>query len=147
MRLAKTPSLLVPLAFLLLLGLLAGCDQSGDSREQEQAEKAAGKAAEKAAGKKEPLQRKTAIGTVRAFQDDRGRLSLRPVSDTMGKKPLGFKVRRNARVTLGGKRAKLGDIEEGQQAQISYVVENGVNRAFVVHLFDEQPSREKEEKG
>src|SRR5215211_7914137 len=145
MRLANTPSLLVTLAFLLLLGLLAGCNRSGDSREQEQAEKAAGKAAEKAAGKKEPLQRKTAIGTVRAFQDDR--LSLRPVSDTMGKKPLGFEVRRNARVTLGGKRAKLGDIEEGQQAQISYVVENGVNRAFVVHLFDEQPSREKEKKG
>ena len=123
---------------LLLVGLLAGCggsDQSGGGGQQE------GKAGGGAA-KKEKLSRKVAIGTVRAYKDDRRRLSLRPASEAQGKKPLGFKVRKKAQVTLDGQQAELGDIEEGQQAQVRYVVKNDVNRAIIVQLFSKQPAGE-----
>lgn len=150
MRFKKTlalPLVLPILLSLLLVGSLAGCgggsDQSG-GQEQEQGEKAAGEAA-----RKEPLQRKVAIGTVRAFKDDKSRLSLRPAANAQSKKPLGFKVRKSAEITLGGEKAEPGDIKEGQQAQVTYVVKNEVNRAVVVHLFEpnEQPSGEDEKKG
>ena len=126
---------------LLLVGLLAGCgggDQSGGGQR-------GGKAGNNAGGepaKKEKLSRKIAIGTVRAYKDDRRRLSLRPASEAQGDKPLGFKVRKKAQVTLDGEQAELGDIQEGQQAQIRYVVENEVNRAIIVQLFSKQPSGE-----
>ena len=134
----STVSMILPLVLsLLLVGLLAGCggsDQSGGSQQE-------GKAGSNAA-KKEKLSRKVAIGTVRAYKDDRRRLSLRPASEAQGDKPLSFKVRKNAQVTLDGEQAELGDIEEGQQAQIRYVVKSGVNRAIIVQLFSKQPSGE-----
>jgi hypothetical protein len=133
---------------LLLAGLLAGCGGSKGSNDQsgggQQGGKAGGEAGGKAGGeaaKKEALSRKIAIGTVRAYKDDRRRLSLRPAA-AQGDKPLGFKVRKKAQVTLDGKQAELGDIEEGQQAQIRYVVENEVNRAIIVQLFSKQPAGE-----
>ena len=94
------------------------------------------------AAKKEPLPRKIVIGTVRAYKDDKRRLSLRPASDAQGEKPLGFKVRKKAQVTLDGEKAELSDIQEDQQAQITYVIKNKVNRAIVVHLFNKQPAGE-----
>jgi hypothetical protein len=127
-------SMILPLVLsLLLVALLAGCggsDQSGGGQQK-------GKAA-----KKEKLSRKVAIGTVRAYKDDRRRLSLRPASEAQGDKPLGFKVRKNAQITLDGEQAEPGDIEEGQQAQIRYVVKNDVNRAIIVQLFSKQQSGE-----
>jgi len=122
---------------LLLVGLLAGCGGSDQSGGNQQDDKAGGEPA-----KKEKLSRKVAIGTVRAYKDDRRRLSLRPASEDQGDKPLGFKVRKKAQVTLDGEQAELGDIEEGQQAQIRYVVKNDVNRAIIVQLFSKQPSGE-----
>jgi hypothetical protein len=126
--------MILPLVLsLLLVALLAGCggsDQSGGGQQK-------GKAA-----KKEKLSRKVAIGTVRDYKDDRRRLSLRPAAEAQGKKPLGFKVRKKAQVTLDGKQAELGEIEKGQQAQIRYVVKNDVNRAIIVQLFSKQPSGE-----
>jgi len=143
-------SLLVPLVLsVLLVGSLAGCgggsDQSGGGG---QVKKQGGKAAGKVT-KKEQVQRKMAFGIVRAFKDDRRRLSLRPTVNAQGKKPLGFKVRKNAQVTLGGKKADLGDIKADQQAQISYVVKNEVNRAVVVRLFepDDKPAGDDGKKG
>ena len=134
LRETSTVSMILPLVLsLLLVGLLVGCggsDQSGGNQQE-------GKAA-----KKKLLSRKVAIGTVRAYKDDRRRLSLRPAAKAQGDKPLGFKVRKNAQVTLDGKQAKLGDIEEGQQAQIRYVVKNDVNRAIIVQLFSKQSSGE-----
>ena len=144
MRLRESPAVSPLLPFVLslvLVGFLAGCGagsgQSEGGQEKKQESKPAGEAA-----KKEPVPRKMAFGTVRAFKDDKRRLSLRPTVNAQGKKPLGFKVRKNADVTLGGKEAELADIEEGQQAQIAYVVENEVNRAVVVQLFEanEKPS-------
>jgi hypothetical protein len=126
---------------LLLVGLLAGCGGSDQSGGDQQEGNSGGKAA-----KKEKLSRKVAIGTVRAYKDDRRRLSLRPAAEDQGDKPLGFKVRKNAQITLDGEQAELGDIEEGQQAQIRYVVENQVNRAIIVQLFSEQPSGEDKKK-
>lgn len=126
---------------LLLVGLLAGCggsDQSGGG--QQEGNPGGGGA------KKEKLTRKVAIGTVRAYKDDRRRLSLRPASEAQGKKPLGFKVRKKAQVTLDGEQAELGDIEEGQQAQVRYVVKNDVNRAIIVQLFSKQQSGEDKKK-
>jgi len=146
----STVSLLVPLVLsVLLVGSLAGCgggsDQSGGAG---QVKKQDGKAAGKVT-KKEQVQRKMAVGIVRAFKDDKRRLSLRPTVNAQGKKPIGFKVRKNAQVTLGGKKADLGDIKADQQAQISYVVKNEVNRAVVVRLFepDDKPSGDDGKKG
>jgi hypothetical protein len=125
---------------LLLAGLLAGCGGGGDQSKNQsgggQQKKQEGQAA-----KKEPLPRKIAIGTVRAFKDDKRRLSLRPASDAQGKKPLGFKVRKNAQIAVDGEKADFADIKAGQQAQITYVVKQGVNRAVVVHLFNKQTSK------
>jgi len=140
-------SLILPLVLsLLLAGFLAGCggssDQSGGGGQQkEQGGKAGGEAA-----KKEPLPRKIAIGTVRAYKDDKRRLSLRPAAKAQSNKPLGFKVRKKAQVTLDGEQAELGDIEEGQQAQIRYVVVNDISRAIIVQLFSKQPAGEDKKK-
>ena len=153
MRLRGTSavSLILPLLLSFLLAvLLAGCgggseqsgDQSGGGQQQKQEGKAGGEAA-----KKEPPKRAIIIGKVRAYKDDKRRLSLRPASEAQGEKPIGFKVRKNAEVTLDGEKAELSDIEEDQQAQITYIVKNEVNRAIVVHLFEKQPSGEDEKTG
>jgi hypothetical protein len=124
-------SLLVPLVlFVLLVGSLAGCSGGDQSGGGGQGKKQGGKVT-----KKEQVQKKVAFGIVRAFKDDKRRLSLRPTVNAQGKKPIGFKVRKNAQITLSGKKADLGDIKAEQQAQISYVVKNEVNRAVVVRLF------------
>ena len=150
MRLRETSAvyLILPLVLsLLLAGLLAGCggggDQSGDQSGGGQQEgKAGGEAA-----RKTPPPRLMVIGTVRAYKDDKRRLSLRPTSDVQGEKPLGFKIRKNAQITLDGEKAELSDIQEDQQAQITYVIKNKVNRAIAVQLFNEQRAGEdKEEK-
>jgi hypothetical protein len=157
MRRKRNPalSLLVPLVLcVLLVGSLAGCgggsDQSGGGgQEKKQDGKVTKKKQDGKVTKKEQVQKKLAFGIVRAFKDDRRRLSLRPTVNAQGKKPLGFKVRKNAQVTLGGKKADLGDIKADQQAQISYVVKNEVNRAVVVRLFepDDKPAGDDGKKG
>lgn len=146
-RESQAVSLLLPLVLsVVLVGSLAGCgggQSEGGGQERNPEGKPAGEAA-----KKEPLPRKMAFGTVRAFKDDKRRLSLRPTVNAQGEKPLGFKVRKNARVSFAGKEADAGDIKEGQQAQVSYVVKNEVNRAVVVNLFEpeEKPSKGGEKK-
>jgi hypothetical protein len=154
LRECKVVFLLLPLVLsVVLVGFLAGCgagsgQSEGGQKKKQEGEpegktegKTEGKAAGKAEGKaarKEPLPEKMAFGTVRAFKDDKRRLSLSPTVNAQGKKPLGFKIRKNAQITFAGKEAELGEIKEGQQAQISYVVKNDVNRAVVVNLFEPQ---------
>jgi hypothetical protein len=153
LRESSAASLILPLVLsLVLAGLLAGCggggDQSGDqSGGGQQGGMAGGKAGGEAAKKKPPAPRLILIGTVRAYKDDKRRLSLRPVSEAQGEKPIGFKVRKNAEITLDGEKAEFSDIQEDQQAQITYIIKNKVNRAIVVHLFTkEQPGEDKKEK-
>jgi hypothetical protein len=150
LRETSAVSLILPLVLsLLLAGFLAGCGGGSGSKDQssggDQQQKQEDKAGDEAA-KKQPLSRKIAIGTVRAYKDDRRRLSLRPAAKAQGEKPLGFKVRKKAQVTLDGEQAELKDIEEGQQAQIRYLVKNDVNRAIIVQLFSKRPSGEDEKK-
>lgn len=135
MRLRESPAISVLLSLALCI-LLAGCGggQSGTGGD-EQGQEQKGEAA-----KKEPLQQKIAIGTIRSFKEDKRRISLRPAANAQSEKPLGFKVRKNASITLGGKKGELTDVKEGQQAQIEYVVQNNVNRAVAVHLFEAQDS-------
>jgi hypothetical protein len=144
LRETSAVALILPLVLsFMLAGLLAGCGGSsgGQSGGGQQQGKAGGEAA-----KKKPLPSKIAVGTVRAYKDDKRRLSLRPAAKAQGQKPLGFKVRKNAQVTLDGKQAELKDIQEGQQAQIRYVVKNEINRAIIVQLFSKQPSGQDKKK-
>jgi hypothetical protein len=137
LRLRETSAvyLFLPLVLsLLLAGLLAGCGGDSQSGDQSGGGQQGGNAGGEVAKKKAPT-RLIITGTVRAYKDDIRRLSLRPASDVQGEKPIGFKVRKNAQITLSGKKADLGDIKAEQQAQISYVVKNEVNRAVVVRLF------------
>lgn len=138
-------SVILPLVLVLVLaGLLAGC---GGGEESGGGQQGGGKGGGESP-KQGKLSKKVAIGTVRAYKDDRRRLSLRPAAEEQGDKPLGFKVRKKAQVTLDGKQAELGDIEEGQQAQIRYVVVNGVNRAIIVQLFSrQQPEGDRKQPG
>jgi hypothetical protein len=138
--------LLLPLVLcVVLLVSLAGCGGSqsgGGGQEKAQGGKPAGEAA-----KKEPLPRKMTFGIVRAFKDDKRRLSLLPTVNAQGKKPVGFKVRKNAKITLEGEKAGPDAIEEGMQAQVSYVIKKEVNRAVGLQLFEpDEPSREDEKK-
>jgi hypothetical protein len=144
LRETSAVALIFPLVLsFMLAGLLAGCGGSsgGQSGGGQQHGKAGGEAA-----KKKPLPSKIAVGTVRAYKDDKRRLSLRPAAKAQGQKPLGFKVRKKAQVTLDGKQAELKDIQEGQQAQIRYVVKNEINRAIIVQLFSKQPSGQDKKK-
>lgn len=137
MRLRESQAISILLSLVLCM-LLAGCGggQSGSGGD-EQGQNQNGEAA-----KKEPLQMKIAIGTIRAFKEDKRRISLRPAANAQSEKPLGFKVRKNARITLGGKKVEISEIKEGQQAQVEYVVKNNVNRAVAVHLFEAQGGEE-----
>jgi len=133
LRESSAVSLILPLVLsVLLTGLLAGCggssnQSSNDSGDQEQKQ-------EGEAAKKQPLQKKIAIGTVKGFHEDKRRIALRPTVKGQSEGPLGFKIRKNAKVTLDGKKAELGDVKEGQQAQIEYVTKNDVNRAVSVEI-------------
>ena len=49
-------------------------------------------------------------------------------------KRMPFKIVPNATITLDDEVAELADIKDGQQAQVTYVVRNEVNRAREVTL-------------
>jgi hypothetical protein len=138
MRLGKSPttsSVLIVLS-VLLVGLLSGCgggDQSGGG-----ADGGAGGGGQEGGGdgaKKAAPERKIALGTVKTANEEKRRIYLQPAAEVQGSDSLGFKVRKNAEITLGTQKAELGDARAGQQAQIEYVVKNEINRAVAVQLF------------
>ena len=62
--------------------------------------------------------------------------SVRPTIDQQGKKPVVFRLAKEATITLAGKEAKLEDMKKGQQAQVEYLVRNDRNRTVSVRLFE-----------
>ena len=122
-------------ALVLLVGFLAGCgagDQAGNGSQDggsDGATKQGGEDAQRgAAGAK------IALGTVRSVDAEAGIIVLRPSTDVQGEKPLRFKLNENTTVTLDNEKAEMADIEQGQQAQITYVVKNERNLARQVAL-------------
>ena len=139
---AVRPLLALFVVSVLLAGLVAGCgggDQSGNERDKKQQ---GGKAADTGGS-----DRKIALGTIRAFEEDKRKVYLKPAAEARGERQLSFKVNKRADITLGGKKAEIGDIARGQQAQIGYVDRaKGPGRALSVNLFG-VPGQEPSEEG
>ncbi len=122
-------------ALVLLAGLLAGCGgegQSGGGSEGGSGQRQEGGAAKKKGNAPEV---KIALGQVNNVEPDRSRIALGLHQEIEGSKRMVFKLKKKVTVQLDGKPAELSDVEEGQQAQIEYVVKNEQNRARVVQLF------------
>lgn len=139
---AVRPLLALFVVSVLLAALVAGCgggDQSGNERDKKQQ---GGKAADTGGS-----DRKIALGTIRAFEEDKRKVYLKPAAEARGERQLSFKVNKRADITLGGKKAEIGDIARGQQAQIGYVDRaKGPGRALSVNLFG-VPGQEPSEEG
>jgi hypothetical protein len=139
----------------LIVGLLAGCggaDQSGsgsqqdggkganqdqnapDKQDQNEPEKQNGGASKQKA--ENGPAKKILFGTVTFVNSKTEGFSVKPTIKAQGKKPVIFRLAQQTNITLGGKEAKLDDMEKGQQAQVEYVVRNDRNRARVVRLFE-----------
>jgi hypothetical protein len=132
------PRFIVPL-LALLAALLAGCgggEQSGGPQEegggqgQDQQQES----------KKSAQETRIAVGNVVAVQPDRRRMVVQPSQQAEGAEKVPINVRKTAEITLGGEKAEMGDIAEGQQAQARYIVKNDVNRAVSVQLFEAEGS-------
>lgn len=138
------PRFIVPL-LALLAALLAGCggaEQSGGSQQgggqgQDQQQES----------KKEAQETKIAVGNVVAVQPDRRRMVVQPSQQAEGTEKVPINVRKTAEITLGGEKAEMGDVAEGQQAQAEYIVKNDVNRAVSVQLFEAEGSPEEQPQG
>jgi hypothetical protein len=117
----------------LLAALLAGCgeEQSAGSEDGGQ-----GQDQQQQESEKEAQETKIAVGNVVAVQPDRRRMVVQPSQQAEGTEKVPINVRKTAEITLGGEKAEMGDIAEGQQAQARYVVKNDVNRAVSVQLFE-----------
>jgi hypothetical protein len=135
MRLRGAPVLLL----LVVLILLAGCggdDQSGNGGQDDTSPGGAKKQGGEAAKKGAPAT-KIALGTVRRMnvEGESRRLVLKPSTNEQSKKPIPFRITKQATITLDDEKAELADIKEGQQAQITYIVKNERYRAREVKLF------------
>lgn len=142
------PKLIVPL-FALLAVLLAGCggaEQGGGS--QDGGSQDGGQQQEsKKPSKKEAQETKIGLGNVVSVKPDKRRMVVMPSQKAEGAEKLTVNVRKTAKITLGGKEAEMGDVAEGQQAQVEYVVKNEKNRAVSVQLFKAEDSPEEQPSG
>jgi hypothetical protein len=130
------PRLIVPL-FALLAALLAGCGGDGQSGGPQEG---GGQQDQQQESKKQAQETKIAIGNVVAVQTDRRRIVVQPSQEAEGTEEIALNVRKTAEITLGGEKAEMGDVAEGQQAQAEYIVKNDVNRALSVQLFEAEGS-------
>ncbi len=139
------PRFIVPL-LALLAALLAGCgggEQSGGSQEE-----GGGQGQDQQQESKKAAQEtKIAVGNVVAVQPDRRRMVVQPSQQAEGTEKVPINVRKTAEITLGGEKAEMDDIAEGQQAQAQYIVKNDVNRAVSVQLFEAEGSSEEQPQG
>jgi hypothetical protein len=123
--------------FVLLCGLLAGCgggDQSGSGGSRDSGAGGGGQQQGGAARENAAPAPKIALGTITSVKPEKRRIALRPSSEVQGSERMAFKVRKNAQITLDDQEAEITDVKEGQQAQITYVIKNEVNRARTVAL-------------
>lgn len=122
----------------LIAGLLAGCGGGEESANGSQGSDAG----QQGQPENEPREPRIGVGNVVSVNADKRRMTVRPSRQVEGTDRLVIKIRKNAEMTLGGEQAEIGDVAEGQQAQVEYVVVNGVNRATSVQLFqaEGQPS-------
>lgn len=128
---------------ILFAGLLVGCGGEGQSANgsqdgesggtKQQGGEAAKKEGNQAVKKARPRAR-IALGTVRSVNPESRELTLEPSAPAQGKGPVPFKIAKNATVTLDDKETELAQAEEGQPAQITYIVKNEVNVARQVAL-------------
>ena len=140
----RRPSTTLFLAGVILLaGLLVGCggegqpaneSQEGESGGTKQRDGEAAKKRGNQAVKKAGPQARIALGTVRSVNPESRELILEPSTAVQGKRPIPFKIEKNATVTLDDQEAELAEVGEGQRAQITYIVKNGVNVARQVAL-------------
>jgi predicted small secreted protein len=139
------PRLIVPL-LALLAALLAGCG-GGDGQSGGSQEEGGGQQGQQQESKKQAQETKIAVGNVVAVKPDRRRMVVQPSQEAEGTEKISINVRKTAEITLGGEKAEMGDIAEGQQAQAEYVVKNDVNRAVSVQLFEAGGSQEGQPQG
>lgn len=127
---------LVVLLITLLVVLPAGCggtEQSGGSE-------GGGQQQDQQQSKKEAQETRIAVGNVVGVKPDRRRMVVEPSQQAEGPEKISINVRKTAEITLGGQKAEMADVAEGQQAQAEYVVKNDVNRAVSVQLFEAEDS-------
>ncbi len=133
----REPSTALFLAMIVLIaGLLSGCggEQSGGGSQQGGSE---AKQDENAPKKpKNAPAKKMLFGRVAFVNPKTEGFSVRPTIDQQGKKPVVFRLAKEATITLAGKEAKLEDMKKGQQAQVEYLVRNERKRAVSVRLFE-----------
>jgi hypothetical protein len=115
------------LAFILIAGLLGGCDVENQSID-------------------ESKYTKKARGEINSVKPDARKLILKPASSKQsenateqGEGTIHFKLAQDATVTVLGKEAQLADVKAGQQAEIQYYVQDRTNRAGSVKI-TEQPT-------
>ena len=134
----RGPSTALFLAMIVLIaGLLMGCggdEQSGGGSQQGGSEAKQGENAPKK--RKNAPEKKILLGRVAFVNPKTEGFSVRPTIDQQGKKPVVFRLAKEATITLAGKEAKLEDMKKGQQAQVEYLVRNDRNRAVSVRLFE-----------
>jgi hypothetical protein len=124
----------------LLGGLLLGCggaDQSGSDGSQGGDGQQQGQAQQGEAQQGDPPEVKIALGRVIAVVPDRRKIILRPSAEAQGGERMIFKVRDDAEISLNDQPAQMDGVQEGQQAQIEYIVVNEQNRARSVELISE----------
>ncbi len=136
--------LAVPLLALLSAALLSACGGGGQTEGSGDGD---GGQDQQQESKKEAQETKIAVGNVVAVQPDRRRMVVQPSQQAEGTEKVPLNVRKTAEITLGGEKAEMGDIAEGQQAQARYVVKNDVNRAVSVQLFKAESSPEEQPQG
>ena len=151
MHLRGLSAALLLVVSVLLAGLLVSCggagDQSGSGGSQggngEQGGAAQGEGEQGGDGEQreaaqgDPPEVKIALGRVIAAVPDRRKIILRPSAEIQGGERMIFKVRDDAEISLNDQPAEMDGVQEGQQAQIEYIVVNEQNRARRVGLIAE----------
>jgi hypothetical protein len=132
MHLRRPSAALFFIVSIVLAGLLAGCAGGGDQAKNSGSQGGDGERQGEAAQGNAP-EVKIALGKVISVKPDRRKVILRPSTEQQGDR-LTFKVKDDAKITLDDQQAEMADVQEGQQAQIQYIVVNEQNRARVVGL-------------